>query len=73
MNEIEVRDITVEEYLKARNLMVGERNCAWSIYENGNYEDYNLAELIEAYDLVIDSMTYLAMDLAMEADKKSEK
>ena len=69
MNKIEVRDITAEEYLKARNLMMNERHCAWSIYENGNYEDDNLAELIEAYDLVIDSMTCLAM----EADKKNEK
>ena len=69
MNEFVSRNITVEEYLKARNLMVGERDCAWSIYENGNYEDDNLAELIKAYDLVIDSMTCLAM----EVDKKSEK
>ena len=69
MNEFEVRDITVEEYLKARNLMVGERNCAWSIYENGNYEDDDLAELIKAYDLVIDGMTCLAM----EVDKNDKK
>lgn len=69
MNEFESRDITVEEYLKARNLMVGQRDCAWSIYENGNYEGDGLAELIEAYDLVIDSMTCLAM----EVDKNNTK
>lgn len=69
MNEIEIRNITVEEYLKARNLMICERNCAWSIYKNGNYEDDGLAELIKAYDLVIDSLTCLAM----EVDKKNEK
>ena len=49
--------------------MVGERNCAWSIYENGNYEDDDLAELIKAYDLVIDGMTCLAM----EVDKNDKK
>ena len=64
MSEFEVRDITVEEYLKARDLMVEERGAAWSMYEGGNYENDALAELIEAYDLVIDSMTCLAMEVS---------
>ena len=66
MNEFESRNITVEEYLKARDLMVGERNAYWTIYENDNFEDDGLAELLYAYDLVIDSLTCLAM----EVDKK---
>ena len=69
MNEFESREITVEEYLKARDLMVGERNMYWTVYENDNFEDDGLGELIEAYDLVIDSMTCLAI----EVDKKNKK
>ena len=69
MNEFESREVTVEEYLKARDLMVGERNVYWTVYENDNFEDDGLGELIEAYDLVIDSLTCLAM----EVDKKNKK
>ena len=63
MNEFESRPITVEEYLRARDLMVGERNMYWTVYENENFEDDGLGELIEAYDLVIDSLTCLAMEI----------
>lgn len=63
MNEFESRPITVEEYLRARDLMVGERNVYWTVYENDNFEDDGIGELIEAYDLVVDSLTYLAMEV----------
>ena len=63
MNEFESRPITVEEYLRARDLMVGERNMYWTVYENDNFEDDGIGELIEAYDLVVDSLTYLAMEV----------
>ena len=66
MNEFEVRNMTAGEYLRARDLMVGERDANWKMYEMDNYEDDYLAELIAAYDLVIDSLTCLAMDV----DKK---
>lgn len=64
MKEFESRPITVEEYLRARDLMVEERNFIWTIYEDDGFRDDNCAKLIEAYDLVIDSMTCLAMDVA---------
>ena len=63
MNEFESREITVEEYLKARDLMAGERNAIWTIHEDLNFENDKLAELIEAYDLVIDNLTCLAMEV----------
>lgn len=69
MNEFESREITVEEYLKARDLMVDEQNSVWVVHENNNFEDDKLAELIEAYDLVIDSLTCLAI----EQDKNNAK
>ena len=69
MNAFENREITVEEYLHARDLMVCERNFVWGIYEDLNFEDDGLAELIKAYDLVIDSMTGLAMDVAKKNGK----
>lgn len=69
MKEFESRATTVEDYLKVRDLMVGERNIKWAMHENGNFEDDNLAELIEAYDFVIDSLTCLAM----ETDKSNKK
>lgn len=68
MNEFEIRPITIEEYLRARDLMVGERNMCWTVYENDKFEDDGLGELIEAYDLVIDSLTCLAM----KADKNEK-
>ena len=69
MKEFESRPITVEEYLRARDLMMDERNFRWVIYEGDNFKDDGLGELIEAYDLVIDSLTCLAM----EVDKINEK
>jgi hypothetical protein len=63
MNEFESRPITVEEYLRARDLMVGERNMYWTVYENDNFEDDGIGELIEDYDLVVDSLTYLAIEV----------
>ena len=69
MNEIETRVITIEDYLKTRDLMINERNCKLATYENDNFKDDELAELIEAYDFVIDSLTCLAM----EVDKNSKK
>lgn len=69
MSEFEVREITVEEYLNARNLMVEERSFVWGIYEDCDFKNEKLAKLIEAYDLVIDSLTCLAM----EQDKKGAK
>lgn len=69
MNESESRPITVEEYLKARDLMVAERNFVWTAYEELDFESDKLVELIEAYDLVIDSLTCLAM----KVDKKNKK
>lgn len=66
MQEFESRPVTVEEYLRARDLMVDERNFRWVIYEGGNFEDDSLAELIEAYDLVVDSLTYLALEVDMD-------
>lgn len=69
MKEFESRPITVEEYLRARDLIVDERNFRWVMHEGDNFEDDGLAELIEAYDLVIDSLTCLAI----EVDKSNEK
>lgn len=62
MNEFESRKITVEEYLRARDLMVRERSFVWERYEAGHFLSEELAELIDAYDLVADSMTCLAME-----------
>lgn len=62
MNEFESRKITVGEYLRARDLMVRERNSVWERYEAGHFQSEELAELIDAYDLVVDSMTCLAME-----------
>lgn len=64
MDEFESREITVEEYLRARDLMVKERNLIWERYEAGHFQSEELAELIDAYDLVTDSMTCLAMEKA---------
>ena len=64
MKEFESRPITVEEYLRARDLMVEERNFIWTICEGDGFRNEHCAELIKAYDLVIDSMTCLAMDVA---------
>lgn len=64
MNEFESRKITVGEYLRARGLMVRERNSVWERYEVGHFQSEELAELIDAYDLVTDSMTCLAMEQA---------
>ena len=69
MKEFESRPITVEEYLRVRDLMVDERNFKWIIYEGDDFSDNGLTELIEAYDLVIDSLTCLAMNL----DQKNKK
>jgi hypothetical protein len=69
MNEFESRGMTVEEYLRARDLMADERNIKWVMYAENSFEDDRLAELIEAYDLVIDSLTCLAMEI----DKKNKK
>lgn len=69
MNELESRPITVGEYLKARDLMVDERGFIWTIHESNGFEDDKLAELIEAYDLVIDSLTCLAMEAAKNNEK----
>ena len=68
-DEFEIRELTVEDYLKARDLMVDERSLVWTVHENTNFENDKLAELVEAYDLVIDSLTCLAM----EVDKKNKK
>lgn len=62
MNEFESRKITVGEYLRARDLMVKERSSVWERYEAGHFQSDELAELIDAYDLVADSMTCLAME-----------
>lgn len=64
MDKFESREITVEEYLRARDLMVKERNLIWERYEAGHFQSEELAELIDAYDLVTDSMTCLAMEKA---------
>ncbi len=64
MDEFESKEIAVEEYLRARDLMMRERNSTWERYEANNFEDDKLAELINAYDLVIDSMTCLAMEIS---------
>ena len=64
MDEFESREITVEEYLRTRNLMVRERSSVWERYEAGHFQSEELAELIDAYDLVTDSMTCLAMEKA---------
>ena len=64
MDEFESREITVEEYLRARDLMVKERNLIWERYEAGHFQSEELTELIDAYDLVTDSMTCLAMEKA---------
>lgn len=69
MKEFESKPITVEEYLRARDLMMDERNFRWVMYEGDNFKDDCLGKLIEAYDLVIDSLTCLAM----EVDKSDEK
>ena len=69
MNEFKSRQITVGEYLRARDLMVEERGDVWTIHEIYEFKDDKLAELIEAYDLVIDSLTCLAIGAA----KKNEK
>ena len=69
MNEFEVRDITVEEYLHARDLMADERNIKWVMYAENSFEDDRLAELIEAYDLVIDSLTCLAIEVYKNSKK----
>lgn len=69
MKEFESRPITVEEYLRARDLMIEERGFLWTIHEGIDFARDDLAELIEAYDLVIDSLTCLAM----EVDKKNKK
>lgn len=61
MDEFESKEITVEEYLRSRDLMMRERSSVWELYEADNFESNELAELIDAYDLVIDSMTCLAM------------
>ena len=68
-NEFETRDITVEDYLHARKLMFEERCSVWWQYENLNFENDMLADLVQAYDLVIDILTCLAMEL----DKKSNE
>ena len=62
MNEFESREITVEEYLKARDLMMEERDSVWEYYAANNFESNELAELIDAYDLITDSLTCLAME-----------
>lgn len=62
MNEFESRKITVGEYLRARDLMVKERSSVWERYEAGHFQSDELAELIDAYDFVADSMTCLAME-----------
>lgn len=62
MNEFESRKITVEEYLRTRDLMVRERSFVWERYEAGHFQSEELAELIDAYDLVTDSLTCLAME-----------
>ena len=68
-DEFESRALTVEDYLKARDLMVDERSFAWMAHEDMDFENDKLAELVEAYDLVIDSLTCLAM----EVDKNEKK
>lgn len=62
MDKFESRKITVEEYLRARDLMVRERSSVWERYEAGYFQSDELAELIDAYDLVTDSLTCLAME-----------
>lgn len=68
-DEFESRALTVEDYLKARDLMVDERSFACMAHEYMDFENDKLAELVEAYDLVIDSLTCLAM----EVDKNNKK
>lgn len=62
-DKFEIRELTVEDYLQARDLMVHERSFVWTAHENANFEIDELAELVEAYDLAIDSLTCLAMDV----------
>lgn len=68
LNEFETRDITVNDYLHARDFMVQERGAVWWQYESGDFENDELGELVEAYDFVIDTLTALAMEL----DKKNK-
>lgn len=63
MDGFEVKEITVEDYMRARDYMTNERTFAWSQYESCDFENDYLGELIEAYDFVIDTLTCLAMDL----------
>ena len=69
MSEFEIRPITAEDYLRARDLMMSERSLVWMAHEDMNFENDKFAELVEAYDLVIDSLTCLAM----EVDKGGKK
>ena len=62
MNEFKSRKITVGEYLRARDLVVRERSAVWERYKAGHFQSEELAELIDAYDLIADSMTCLAME-----------
>ena len=69
VGEFKSRAVTVEDYLRARDLMVYERMSVWNEYVSHDYESDKLAELIEAYDLVIDSMTCLAMEVDKNLDE----
>lgn len=69
LNEFEVRDVSVEDYLYTRNLMVKERSAVWEQYERSNFENSHLGELINAYDFVTDTLTWLAIEL----DKKNKQ
>lgn len=69
LNEYETRDITVDDYLHARGLMVKERQTVWEQYARGNFENDSLGELVEAYDFVSDTLTCLAIEL----DKKNKE
>lgn len=68
LNEFETKDITVYDYLHARDLMVKERQAVWERYVRGNFENDSLGELIETYDFVSDTLTCLAIEL----DKKNK-
>ena len=68
-NEFETIKLTVGDYLHARDLMVEERGRTWRQYEQGHFENDELGELVEAYDFVADTLTWLAMEL----DRKNNK
>ena len=63
LNELEVRNVTVNDYLRARDLMTEERGIAWRRHECEEFRNDKLGELVEVYDFIIDTLTCLAIEL----------